>query len=165
MIKADLGGYHEPFWKTVFFVPGLKYTFYHRLCFYFSQRKVFFPIFFLLWLYMKHLSYLYGIQTDWSKALPPQIVIAHFGTITFFPRSCGKNCKIRQGVTVGHTDNSKHGAPIIGDNVSFGANSIAIGDITIGNNVIIAAGAVVTKSIPDNCVVGGVPAKIIKQNT
>jgi acetyltransferase-like isoleucine patch superfamily enzyme len=36
-----------------------------------------------------------------------------------------------------------------------------IGDVTIGNNVTVAAGAVVTKDVPDNAVVAGVPAKII----
>lgn len=35
--------------------------------------------------------------------------------------------------------------------------------VTIGNNVVIAAGAVVTKDVPDNCVVGGVPAKMIRE--
>ena len=35
--------------------------------------------------------------------------------------------------------------------------------MTIGNNVVVAAGAVVTKDVPDNCVVGGVPARIIKK--
>lgn len=34
--------------------------------------------------------------------------------------------------------------------------------MTIGNNVVVAAGAVVTKDVPDNCVVGGVPAKVIR---
>lgn len=35
--------------------------------------------------------------------------------------------------------------------------------MTIGNNVVIAAGAVVTKDVPDNCLVGGVPAKVIRE--
>lgn len=54
-------------------------------------------------------------------------------------------------------------APIvIGKNVWIGANSTILPGVTIGNNAIIAAGAVVTKAVPENAVVGGVPAKIIK---
>ena len=43
-------------------------------------------------------------------------------------------------------------------------NCTILPGVTIGNNVVVAAGAVVTKDVPDNCVVGGVPAKIIKTN-
>lgn len=54
------------------------------------------------------------------------------------------------------------GYPNIGNDVEFGANCYVIGNISIGNNVRIGAGAVVTKDVPDNCIVAGVPAKIIK---
>lgn len=50
----------------------------------------------------------------------------------------------------------------IGNDVWIGANCTILPGISIGNNVIVAAGAVVTKDIPDNCVVGGIPAKVIK---
>jgi len=50
----------------------------------------------------------------------------------------------------------------IGDNVWLGGGVTVLPGVTIGNNVVVAAGAVVTKDVPDNCVVGGVPAKIIK---
>ena len=50
----------------------------------------------------------------------------------------------------------------IGDDVWIGGNVTILPGVNIGNNVIIAAGAVVTKDIPDNCVVGGVPARKIK---
>jgi len=50
----------------------------------------------------------------------------------------------------------------IGDDVYIGINSIVLPGVSIGNNVIIAAGSVVTKDVPDNCVYGGVPAKFIK---
>ncbi len=46
---------------------------------------------------------------------------------------------------------------------TVGANPAVLPGVTIGNNVVIAAGAVVTKNIPDNCVAGGVPAKVIKK--
>lgn len=51
----------------------------------------------------------------------------------------------------------------IGDDVWIGGRSVILPGVTIGNNVIVAAGAVVTHDVPDNCIVGGVPAKIIKK--
>lgn len=51
----------------------------------------------------------------------------------------------------------------IGRDVWIGANCTILPGVTIGNNVVIAAGAVVTKDVPDNCVVGGVPAKVIRE--
>lgn len=57
-------------------------------------------------------------------------------------------------------------APIeIGNNVYIGVRSIILPGVTIGNNCIIAAGAVVSKDIPDNSVVGGVPAHFIKHTS
>ena len=51
----------------------------------------------------------------------------------------------------------------IGDDVWIGGNVTILPGVTIGNNVVVAAGAVVTKDVPANCVVGGVPARIIKE--
>ena len=62
--------------------------------------------------------------------------------------------------TIGKNKNKR---PIIGDNVQCGANVTVLGGITIGNNVIIGAGSVVVKDVPDNVVVAGNPARIIKQ--
>lgn len=50
----------------------------------------------------------------------------------------------------------------IGDDCYIGTGATILGPINIGNNVTIAAGAVVTKDVPDNCTVAGVPAKIVK---
>ena len=52
---------------------------------------------------------------------------------------------------------------IIKDCAWIGANATILTGVTIGKNVVVAAGAVVTKDVPDNCLVGGVPAKIIKE--
>lgn len=79
-------------------------------------------------------------------------------------KSIGDNFTICHLTTIG---NAKHGrndlVPTIGCNVSLGANVTIIGDIIIGNNVIVGAGSVVINNVPDNCVVAGNPAKIIKQ--
>lgn len=55
------------------------------------------------------------------------------------------------------------GEIIIGKNVWIGDKATVLSDVHIGNNVIVAANAVVTKDVPDNCIVAGVPAKIIKR--
>lgn len=52
---------------------------------------------------------------------------------------------------------------VVGNNVFIGLGSIVLPGVTIGNNVVVAAGSVVTRSVSDNVVVGGVPAKTIKE--
>ncbi len=75
----------------------------------------------------------------------------------------GDNFTCCQLTTIG---NAQHGRndmiPSIGNNVSLGANVTIIGDVSIGNNVIVGAGSVVTKDIPNNCVVVGNPARILR---
>lgn len=78
----------------------------------------------------------------------------------------GQNCTIFQQVTfggknIGDAQNSNY--PSIGKNVIIFAGAKLIGNIIIGDNVIIGANSVVNKSFPSNCVIGGVPAKIIKE--
>ncbi len=77
----------------------------------------------------------------------------------------GNYCTIRQLTTIGTKwldDGSIGPSPLIGDNVDIGVNATIIGNIKIGSNVSIGAGAVVTKDIDPNCVVGGNPAIILK---
>ncbi len=73
--------------------------------------------------------------------------------------------------TVGHPLSPKarrgymaKAAPVrIGNDVWIGGNVTILPGVTIGNNVVVAAGAVVTKDVPDNSLVGGVPARIIRE--
>lgn len=69
----------------------------------------------------------------------------------------GANCRIYQNVTIGEVHKK---APTVGDNVLIGAGAVLIGDIRIGNRVKIGAGAVVRVSIPDDCTVTAQPMQI-----
>lgn len=72
----------------------------------------------------------------------------------------GNYCSINSGVVVGNK--RANDLAVIGDNVGLGIGCKVIGNVHIGNNVFIAPNAVVTKDVPDNVIVGGVPARIIK---
>ena len=75
----------------------------------------------------------------------------------------GKNCTILPNVLFGlKTPEGGFQDIIIGDNCYISTGVTILAPVTIGNNVTIGAGAVVNKDVPDNCVVGGVPAKILK---
>ena len=90
-------------------------------------------------------------------------ILAISDSIVVHERSAiGKNCNISHGVTIGIMNRgSKAGVPIIGDNVYIGPGAKIMGNIKVGDNAAIGANAVVTKNVPDNAVVVGVPAKVI----
>ncbi|UJR63210.1 serine acetyltransferase [Dickeya zeae] len=70
----------------------------------------------------------------------------------------GDNCTLRQGVTIGsvvNRDGKVTKSPVLGNQVELGANAILLGDITVGDNVKVGAGTVVTKSLAENKVVVG----------
>ncbi len=77
----------------------------------------------------------------------------------------GDNCLIYQGATLGGTGKDKGKRhPTLGDNVLVGAGAKVLGPFKVGNNVKIAANAVVLNAIPDNCTAVGVPARVVRRN-
>lgn len=74
----------------------------------------------------------------------------------------GEGCTILPMVLFGKKNPGNDYSIKVGDNCYFGTGVTVLGSITIGNNVTVAAGSVVINDVPDNAVVGGIPAKIIK---
>lgn len=109
---------------------------------------------------------LFGIEIATTCKIGPGLFFPHTHGTVIGAVSIGKNAIIYQGVTLGARDldftfDTVH-RPVVGDDVFFGAGAKVLGGLQIGNNVVVAANAVLLESAPDDVVVGGIPAKIIK---
>ena len=97
--------------------------------------------------------------TIWCTCIGPGAHFEHNYATYLNAESIGSNFYCLQLVTLG---NGKGGRPTIGDNVSIYTGATVYGGIRVGNNVKIAAGSVVFHDVPDNCVVAGNPAVVVK---
>jgi len=77
----------------------------------------------------------------------------------------GDDCIIRNGVTVGLSHTAHPVAPVIGNNVDVGVGAKILGDIEVGDNVVIGANAVVIRDVPSDSVAVGIPARIIPKDS
>lgn len=121
---------------------------------------------FLFW--FRRLSVRLGFSMG-PNIFGPGLAIVHYGTIVIDPTTrIGKNCRIHVGSHIGGAAQFVDPAeahkysPRIGDNCYIGPGAKLYGPIVIGNNCVIGANAVVTKSFPeDGQVLAGVPAKVV----
>ncbi|GHT87868.1 hypothetical protein FACS189474_1810 [Bacteroidia bacterium] len=118
----------------------------------------------VFWIH-KHNQYKTGIQLAFGTKIGKGLFFPHFSCIIINSGvAIGDNCIIYQGVTLGSVRGEKGGVPQIGNNVVICAGAKVIGNVKIGNNVMIGANAVVVNDIPDNAVIGGIPAKILNMD-
>ena len=134
--------------------------------------------------YVSYLEELFGRKLDDVRILTP--FICDFGNRVTFGKnvfinhsavlSASGGIEFQDGVavapgvriaTINHDFNNRHtiytyGKVTVKKNVWIGMGATICPGVTIGENSVVAAGAVVTKDVPDNVVVGGVPARIIK---
>lgn len=90
--------------------------------------------------------------------------IMHHGCIIANPNAkIGDYCILHGNNCIGKNVKSEK-APMVGDNLDLGIGANLIGGITLGDNVIVGANAVVNKDFDSNIVIAGVPAKVIKEN-
>jgi len=107
--------------------------------------------------------FLTGIEIHPGATIGEGLFIDHgMGVVVGETCEIGNNVTLYQGVTLGGTGKEKGKRhPTIGDNVVVSAGAKVLGSITIGNNVKIGAGSVVLRDVPHNCTVVGVPGRIV----
>lgn len=151
---------------TIFRNSSFNYNFWMRTCSYTKSNKILkYSIYIFARFFLNRLIYKLGISIPPDTKIGSGFYIGHFGGIVVNGRSIiGKNCNISQGVTLGQANRGPNkGYPTLGDNIYIGPGAKIVGAVKIGNNVAIGANCVVTKDIPDNSVVVGIPGKIISQ--
>ncbi len=116
-----------------------------------------------LWPWQKTIEVFTGISLPYSAVIGPGLFIAHFGNIIVNSRSVlGAGCNLSPGVTIGISGRGqRRGVPVIGNGVYFGVNSVVVGPITVGNDVVIGANSLVHTDVPSRCTMLGVPAVVI----
>ncbi|MBT8271883.1 MAG: serine acetyltransferase, partial [Bacteroidia bacterium] len=130
-------------------IPGFRYMYYWRKA---TQHKKWSIRGIYYRLIVRKLSYKYGFQIPVTTSIGEGFYIGHFGTVVITGKArIGKNCNIAHTTTIGEAYRGKlEGSPTIGDRVWIGTGAVIVGNITIGNNVMIAPNSFVNIDIPDN---------------
>ncbi len=146
------------FIEVILCYPGFHALIFHRLSHYLWNKK-----FFFLARFVSHIArFLTGIEIHPGAKIGRRFFIDHgMGVVIGETAEIGDDVTIYHGVTLGGTSwrkGKRH--PTIGNNVVIGAGAKILGPIVIGNNCLIGAGSVVVKDVPDDSTVVGVPGRI-----
>ena len=148
--------------KYLLFIPGFQYSYCLRHAQHAGNKLSRFFWESVLRLMMYHS----GIQIPSKTKIGPGLQFGHWGTIVVNPSTTiGRNFAIAHGCLIGNAQGKRKGVPLLGDNVIMNANSMIVGNVKIGNNVLLAPGAFVNFDVPDNSIVIGNPGKIIPRDS
>jgi serine O-acetyltransferase len=113
------------------------------------------------WLLFRLVETITGISLPLGAQIGPGLRIYHFGNIFINSDTViGRNCTLRQGVTIGNREDNGP-SPVIEDDVEFGAYAQVLGSIRISNGAKIGAMSVVLSDVPAGATAVGIPARII----
>lgn len=137
----------------------LRFIFFLR-CYQYCSSKLLRTIIKLI--FLRHYLHSYGLEIDPDAQIGEGIFLGHAFNITINGHSkIGKHCNIHKGVLIGQENRGRRkGAPQIGNRVWIGINASIVGNVTIGNDVLIAPNTYVNCDIPDHSIVFGNPCII-----
>lgn len=141
---------------------GLHAVWYYRLSHFFYKHSMFT----IARMISQWARFWTGIEIHPGATIGKGLFIDHgMGVVIGETAEIGDNCLLYQGVTLGGTGKDKGKRhPTLGNNVMVGAGAKVLGPFKVGDNVKIAANAVVLEEIPSNSTAVGVPARIVKLN-
>lgn len=148
--------------EVILLYPGFHALFFHRIAHFFYNIK----LFFIARLISQLTRFFTGIEIHPGATIGKRLMIDHgMGVVIGETAVIGNDCVIYHQVTLGGTGKEKlKRHPTIGNNVLIGAGAKLLGPINIGDNVKIGAGSVVLKSVEKNSTVVGVPEdRVIKR--
>lgn len=144
----------------------LTYSGLHAVLAYRVSHKLYTKKLFTLARIVSQLARLFtGIEIHPGAQIGKGLFIDHgMGVVIGETTEIGDNCLLYQGVTLGGTGKDKGKRhPTLGNNVMVGAGAKVLGPIRIGDNVKVAANAVVLNNIPADCTAVGVPARVVRR--
>jgi len=152
----------KSFIEVILLYSGLHALIYYRIAHVLYQMHLFFMARFL----SQTARFFTGIEIHPGAKIGKRFFIDHgLGVVIGETAIIGDDVLLYQGSTLGGTGvvkGKRH--PTVGNNVVIGAGAKVLGNITIGNNSYIGANAVVVKDVPPNSTVVGVPGRITKQD-
>lgn len=152
----------KSFWEVFFLYPGVKAIRMHRRANFYYRHN----LMFLARLVSQRAARKTGIEIHPGATIGRRLVIDHgTGVVIGETTEIGDDVLIYQGVTLGGTGKDvgkRH--PTIGNNVMISAGAKVLGPFKIGDNSRVAAGAIVLTEVPPNSTVVGVPARVVKQD-
>ena len=155
--------------KTSFFHIEFRTIIWYRIASYLVSKHNIFArgCYIIVKLIQIHLANKSGIEINAVTPIGKGLRIAHVGNIIIAGGvRIGENCTIHQCVTIGRSfSGTKAGCPTIGNNVIIFPGTVIVGNIMIGDNSVIGANSLVIDDVPANSVMGGVPAKILSNDS
>ncbi|NLY90951.1 MAG: serine O-acetyltransferase [Firmicutes bacterium] len=149
-------------WEVILCYPGFHALLAYRIAHWFYRHK----LFLLARMISQIARFFTGIEIHPGAKIGKGLFIDHgMGVVIGETTEIGDNVTIYQGVTLGGTGKEKGKRhPTIGNNVIIAAGAKVLGSITVGDNAKIGAGAVVIRPVPPNSTVVGVPGRVVVQD-
>lgn len=148
------------FWESVIFKAGFQAVLLYRVSHWLFQRGWIYPA----WSLSRLSVAITGAEIEFNAEIGPAMFVSHpVGIVVGRGTVIGSEVTLFQGVTFGvkswHPDEIRQ-FPRVGNRCYFFAGAAVLGDVTIGNNCIVGAHAVLTSDLPDGGLALGVPAKV-----